>query len=168
MASKKIKKGSGFTLVELVIYMGLFSGFLLILSNMFISVLSIGIESETTSSVSQDTRFLMARLSYDMNRADGVIFPTTYASPSGSLVLSINGENYTYFLADEKLMLSNNAGTYALNGSGTKVTAANFLKYGSAEVKDVIKSEVAIESVVLRTGLGEERRTFYITAGKRK
>jgi prepilin-type N-terminal cleavage/methylation domain-containing protein len=71
-----IKKG--FTLVEMLIYMGLLTIFLAVIGNIFFSIIDLQLESQATSSVSESGRYLLSRISYDVRRAQSI---TTPASP---------------------------------------------------------------------------------------
>src|SRR5690242_20616871 len=65
----------GFTLIELLIYMGIFSILLLILTKMFTAIIDVHLESQATSSVSQDGNYIMTRLSSDIRKAKTVVLP---------------------------------------------------------------------------------------------
>src|SRR3989344_3435349 len=92
-------KSSGFTLVELLISMGLLAIILSVLTSLFVSVIEAQLESQATSSVDQDGRFVLARLSYDIHRADGVngiITPSTLGGQGPTLQIAISGTTSTY------------------------------------------------------------------------
>ena len=61
---------SGFTIVELTIYMALLAVFLVIMTQILVSILDLQLESQATSFVEQDSRYILSRLAYDINRAD--------------------------------------------------------------------------------------------------
>src|SRR5688572_24260327 len=65
----------GFSLVELLIVMGLMSILLLVLTDMFTSMLNVQTSTKAHSSVTEDGRFILSRLSYDVQRASSVTTP---------------------------------------------------------------------------------------------
>jgi prepilin-type N-terminal cleavage/methylation domain-containing protein len=69
------KKQRGFTLVELLLVMALFSIMMLVMTDMFTSVFNVQAESKSRSSVTEDGRFIMSRLNYDIGRASAITTP---------------------------------------------------------------------------------------------
>lgn len=156
----------GFTLVELIIYMGLLVIFLLVLSNIFASILDVRTESESISAVEQDGRFIMARLSYDINRATSVSTPASLGGSGSSLTLVIGAVNYTYALSGGNLVLTNDLGTNNLNSSESTISSLSFQKLGNSGGKETVKIQFTVNSVAQRDK-GAETQTFYITGGRR-
>ncbi len=156
----------GFTLVELIIYMGLLVIFLLVLSNIFASILDVRTESESISAVEQDGRFIMARLSYDINRASAVSTPASLGGSGNSLTMVIGSVNYTYALSGSNLVLTNDLGTNNLNSSESTISSLSFQRLGNSGGKDTVKIQFTVNSVAQRDK-GVETKTFYITGGRR-
>src|SRR5581483_6188895 len=158
------KLSNGFTLIELIIYLALLSGFLLILTNIFIAVLNVRTASQTSSSVDQDGRFILARLSYDLNRssADSVPNATT-------LNLTIGGQSYSYVLNGTNLQLTQPGPLIDnLNGSGSKVTSLTFQKVANPTGhEDTIKIQFNLQSSALNNDITAENRSFSTTVGRR-
>lgn len=156
----------GFTLVELLVYMALLAIFLIVLTDILVSILNVRTESEATSLVEQDGRFIIARLSHDINQASTINIPATTGGSGGTLEIVINSDNHTYSLSGNKLQLTNVLGTNNLNGSETKVTSLNFQRVGNATGKDTIRINMAIESTTVRPS-GPESRIYQTTVGLR-
>lgn len=72
-----------FTLIELLIYMALVGLFLVVLTNMLVTILEAQAESTAVSLVDIDGRFILARLSYDANTV--VLNPGAYSLVDGNL-----------------------------------------------------------------------------------
>lgn len=72
-----------FTLIELLIYMALVGLFLVVLTNMLVTILETQAESAAVSLVDIDGRFILARLSYDANTV--VLNPGAYSLVDGNL-----------------------------------------------------------------------------------
>src|SRR5687768_16701793 len=93
----------GFTLVELLIVMGLFGILLTVVTDMFVSTLSLQTESAAHSSVSQDGRFILSRLSYDIERASSITTPASLGASGSTLSMVVGGVAYSYALAGSNL-----------------------------------------------------------------
>src|SRR3990172_6790072 len=48
----------GFTIIELILYMGMLSILLAVLSQIFVSILNVQLESQSSSSIEQDSRYI--------------------------------------------------------------------------------------------------------------
>lgn len=140
----------GFTLVEMLLYMGLLTILTALLTRIFTAILDIQLESEAHSAVQQDSRYLFSRFVYDINRASAIVTPSAPGVQSQTLVLLVNGISYTYALANDNLTLTNDAGVAALNSYGTKVPSATFTRYGntgSTQKKDSVQILLTVQSI---------------------
>lgn len=165
---KKIKKSkeSGFSLIELLLYMGLFSIFLITLTQIFSSALELKLESESTSTVQQDSRYILERLSYDINRADSITTPAAIGTQGQLLSLVISGQTYSYTLNGNNFTLTNPSGTFQLNGFNTRVTNLSFLRVGNSGGKNSIQISYTINSLTIQNK-GTETKTIQTTLGIR-
>jgi len=154
----------GFTLVEMLIYMGLFSIFMVALTEVFTASLSAKIESQATASVDQDGRFIFLRLSHDISQADQIV--GSYGSPADSLTIQLDGQNYVYSLDAGNLILTNDAGSTQLNSSRTTVSNLTFEKVGNAIEKDTVQIRMTLTSTATQNK-GPETREFQTTIGMR-
>ena len=156
---------AGFSLVEMLIVMGLMSILLMVLTDMFVSVLDIQTESESHSAVTQDGRFILARLSYDLNHASSISTPAALGGSGSTLAVVIGGVTYTYALSIGNLQLTNDQGTNNLNSSETTISALNVQRLGIA-AKDTVKISFTVTSVA-KAKQGVDVKTFTTTAGRR-
>ena len=124
-----------FTLIELLIYMGLFAVFITVLTNVFLSVLDSQLQSEATSAVQIDARYLLSRLVYDIHRASAVVTPAGNGQTSTSLGLTIGGSNSTYALSGNFLDL----GPDQLNSYATVVSPFSVTRLGNASGKATLQ-----------------------------
>lgn len=167
MILKKIKMGEkGSTLIEMLLYMGLLSILLVILTDIFISILDVRLESESTSQVEQDGRFILSRLSYDLNRAEAISSPANLGDTANSLLLTVGGVTYNYTLSGGNLQLNNGSTADNLNGSETNLSNITFQKLGNSGGKETVDIQFTINSVTQRAQ-GSESRTFQTTVGRR-
>lgn len=163
---KVFKTYSGFTLVELLLYMGLLAMFLVVLSQLFISIMDIALSSSATSNLAQDSRFLLARFSYDITRAQAITIPAGMGQTSSSLRLLIGGVQYDYSLNGTNLQLVTGANTDNLNGSDTQISNLSFTKIGNPPGKPTVKITFTIASHA-QVSKGLEIQTFTTTIGTR-
>ncbi|MBI4097708.1 MAG: type II secretion system protein [Candidatus Levybacteria bacterium] len=162
-------KQRGFTLVELLLYMGFFSIILVVTLQMFGSVFDAQIESQATSSVATDGRFILSRFNYDMARAQSISDPTLQGIPNAALAIVIEGTTFTYSLDSGDLLLtdSSNSTIDQLNSEATSVSDLSFIRLAGGENgKDVIQLSFTLTSEAIRK-TQKEIVTFQTTAGLR-
>ena len=160
------RRREGFTLLELVLYIGIFSILLMVFVQFFSSILDVGQESAAISSVNQDSQFILDRLSFDIHRAQSITTPGVLGEITNSLQIAIDGINYTYYLGSGNLLLSNDSGINMLNGFDTTVSNVTFRKIGNIGGKDTIVIGFTLTSKVLRKG-GAEVKNFQTAIGLR-
>lgn len=157
---------SGFTLVELIIYMGLLTVLVLIFTEIFTSTIDNQLGSKNTSSVADDGRYIYSRFIYDVERAAQITVPTNYGDSSPTMTLIINGQNYTYSLQSNNLVVTDPTGTYSLNGEGSSISNVLFTKVGSLNAKDTVRINFTISGNVTTRGISDQQ-VFQTTAGLR-
>lgn len=164
---KKINfKRKGSTIVELLVFMGLLSVFILVLTDIFVSILDVQTESETISSVEQDGRFILSKFMYDIKKAQSITQPASLGDTGNTLQINIDGINYLYRLNGDNLVLENDKGTNKLNGFDTKISGLNFKRLGNLNGKNTIKIDFTLTSVTERKS-GSEVKNFETTVGLR-
>ena len=104
--NRGIHNTRGTTIIELIIYMGIFGTLLIVFTHFFLTVLDIKRESEAISYTAQDARFILQRLTYDIKNATSITTPSSLGSQGSSLVLVVNGSTNTYALAGSTLTLN--------------------------------------------------------------
>jgi prepilin-type N-terminal cleavage/methylation domain-containing protein len=157
----------GFTLVELLLTMALMGMFLVVLTDVVSSTLNVQTEAEAVSALSEDGRFLLARLDYDLQRATSITTPASLGSSGSTLVMDIGGVANTYALSSGNLQLTNGAGTTNLNSNEATVSDLSFQRLGNSGGKDTIRVSFTVTSVA-RTDQGQDSRTFTTTFGRRQ
>lgn len=166
---KIFRNKKGFTLVELLLYMGILSILLTVTLQMFGSVFELQLESQATSSVDVDGRFIMSRFNYDIGKTQTIISPASNGASSSALTVSVNSQNLTYSLSNGNLTLLN-AGTGTtdqLNSNETKVSNLSFLRLeGDSSGKDLVQMSFTLTSEVIRK-TSKDVVTFQVTGGQR-
>jgi hypothetical protein len=129
----KIYSQKGTTIVELLLYMSILSILLTTLTSIFVSALDVQSESNATSSVEQDGNYILARLNYDIHRAQSISIPPSNGATSSSFQILIDGiNNYTYTIdGNNNLILTNNIGTNNLNNYGTSISNFSVQRFGN-------------------------------------
>jgi hypothetical protein len=160
--NKSLKYQRGVTLVELLLYMGLFSGFLVLLSGLFISILDVQQESVDTARIEQDSQYLFSRLQYDLLRADDVLQPAENGQSDDVLVLLIDDVELVYMLDGSRVSISSASSAFRPLTS-PEVTASNlsFQRLGNEEGYPSIRAELTLQSTTQGTSVPETRDLFY-------
>src|SRR5260221_14701462 len=92
------KACDGFTIIEMLLYISLLTLFMVVLVQIFTSTLSAQLETESTSALTQDSKFILSRLSYDLSDASSVTTPGTLGQTSSTLQFVNNSVAYSYSL----------------------------------------------------------------------
>jgi len=160
------KKQKGFTLVELLIYMALMSIFILVLLDVFTTTLNTKLASESTSGISQDSRYILSKLSYEINNADIITSPPL-GSTSASLQLTASGSASTYGISSGNLVKTTGGVSMSLNGTDTMLDAISFKNLGNAGGKPTIQVIYTVRSKIIVQGGGTQTQTVNTTVGTR-
>jgi len=163
------RKSKGVTLIELLIYMALVSIFIITLTDIFSSTLAVRTESEATSAVDEDGRFILSRLDYDIARAGSINIPPQIGQTRSNLRMDISGITYEYSENGGNLQLSNDQGTNNINSSETTVSSLSFQRIANSSIpgtRDTVKIQFTLTSKTQRPQ-GPESKTFNTTVGLR-
>ena len=164
LSKNKNQKGS--TFIETILYITIYSIILVIFLQMFTAIIDIQLESEARSSVHQDGRYILERLTYDIRRAESINTPSAPGEQSSTLQLVINGVNFTYNINNGYLTLTNDLGTDNLNSVETTVSGVNFTRLGGTVDKNTIKISLNLISKTLKRS-GPQNETFETAIGLR-
>jgi hypothetical protein len=162
MKTTKNRQASGFTVMEMMIYGGLLSIFILIMSQTFASILETQLGSESNAAIVQDGRYILSRMSYDIGRASGISTPAVLGDVGPVLVLNIAGTGHTYSVSNGLLQLTNSFGTQSLNSFGTQVSGVTFERLGNTGGHNSIRVRYTLTSTTTRT-TSTDSRTFQST-----
>lgn len=164
--NKSKNKSNGFTLVELVVYMGIVMIFMLVLTDILEAILNTRLSSQSTSEVAQDGRFIYTRLIYDINRSSGVILPLNIGDTSTSLQATISGSLNTYSLSSGNLILNDSTTSAQLNSVDTSVSNLTFTRIGNPGGKNTFQIKFTVTSKIPTKG-AVDAEVFQTTAGPR-
>ncbi len=166
----KFKKREGFTLIELLIFMGIFSILIVVLFQLFVAVFDVQLESQSTSAVAQDGRYIVNKLSYDIkNSTSSAILSPAAGSTGQTLVIASPATTYTYSLSNGNLDIHDSAlnTTDQLNSINTQVSSISFFRLSdtSNQYSTITVSITVISKVIRRGGVNSEN--FNFTTGTR-
>lgn len=165
----QIAQQKGFTLTELILYMGLLIILITILSQVFASILDVQIESKSTSSVELDGKYITAKLIHDMQTMqinppvnNNIVTPSAPGQISDTLNFTVNSINYIYNLNNGNFQFTNNTDTNNLNSVDTTVSALQFTRIGAGTSTDTIRVNFTLTSKIKRN-VGPETRNYQTT-----
>lgn len=145
--------------------MALMGMFMLVITDIVTISLDVQAESRATSSVAKDSRFILARLDYDISRSTAINLPTITGESGSGLELTIDSATYTYTETGGVLSLNTGSGPEALNSSDTILSNLVFQRLGDTSSQN-IKVSFDLTSVN-QTDQGQETRSFTSTFGRR-
>lgn len=141
----KLKIKSGFTLIELILYMGIFSILLFVLTDIFISSLKIKTSAESTAVINQDGRFIFSKLANDINNSNSISAPALGATAS-TIDLILYGIPETIRFNNGNIELVTGGNTYVLNSIDSQITNLAFTRLGNANGKNTIRINLTLQS----------------------
>jgi type II secretory pathway pseudopilin PulG len=159
-------KFKGFTLVELIMSMGLLTILIGVMTALFGAIIDTSLDSTATSGVDQDGKYIMARLAYDMQRATSITSPPVPSSTTAtSLTLAIDGSSYTYDLdGSANIRLSDGVESNNLNNHSIQVSDLSFQRLGIGNTTDTVQVKFRLTSKINETS-GIETKAFQTTIG---
>lgn len=166
--NKKINSknvSSGFTLIEMVLSLGILSILLAVLSGIFGSIIDTQLSSKVLSSVDQDGRFILAKLNNNMLNSSAIVSPSSPGS-SNSAVLKKSSDslNYTYSLNNGDLQVSSSGGTLNLNSVDSNISNVTFTRIGLGDSNDTLQIKFTVNSKTVLKGQ-PNTQTFQTTLG---
>lgn len=163
----------GYTLIELVVYMGLLGMLLVILSQFFVAALNVQLVSKADTAVEQDGAYLLARLTYDLRRAATVSQPSlgqTVATFSGIIADSGVNTVYQYSVNDGNMMLAIAGSAVQLNSDESSISNFSLTRIGnsgqSATAKDTLRVGFTVQSKAI-TSSGAQSLDYQTTVSLR-
>ena len=124
-------KQQGFSLIELLIYMAILSGLMVIVTNTFISISRGGGQSGARSEVNSAIRFSTERIRQDLKNATStspIITPILVTSSSTLKLTTTAGTPITYNVSSGKLLRNDNGTVSTTTGPNIFVNAPIFTR----------------------------------------
>lgn len=142
----------GFSLIEVIIYLGLFSVIATALFQFSFNILGLGTKDQTSRQVLVDARILSERISFFIRNAEGIDEgSSSFDSVNGKLVLKKIGSSDTMSIdvQNGKIFLTETGNpSTALHSSFSKIESLSFSKYGFAvDHSEYISFVITLSSV---------------------
>lgn len=153
---KCTKYNQGFTLIDLAIYSGLLGILLVILSEIFISIVQLQLSSSSQGAVEQNGAYILSRVTYDIRRASSISSPAlgqTVATFSAVIDDSGTPVTYTYGIQNENLILSIGSSDAQLNSSDARITDFSVKKISNSGQSGTAKDTVQVSFTVHSRGV---------------
>ncbi len=155
----------GFTLVELLLYMGLLTVFMTGLTTLFLTSLETQMEGQAVSIVSQEGQYLLQRIEYDVYRADLITIPTPGTS-GDTLSLLIDGQPFIYQLSGTAIELTAGGSTQSMHRADLSISDLQFTRVSDGSDFDSLRVSFTA-SAGAQPPRGSEDRSFATTIGVR-
>jgi len=163
-------KKNGFSTIEFLLYMGIFSILIIVLMQVFFTLLDSQLSSESFSAVDQNGRYVLAKLQYDISQASSIVTPPTQGSQSTSLQITVNSINYLYSLTSGGDLQIKNVSTGALDtltGFDASMSALIFTRIGLGTGNDTVQLSFVLQSRTVSHSQKAESRSYQTTIGLR-
>jgi Tfp pilus assembly protein PilW len=154
----------GFTQIELLLSMGILMILIGVLTTLFGQILDVQLESKAISSVDENGRYIMARLTHDMQSAQAIVTPENAGDQTNALQITVNSINYTYSLNNGNLQLTDNIGSDNLNSTAASISNLSFRRIGSSGNSDTVQVGFTVTSNT-KQAKGSEQKNFQTTLG---
>ncbi len=158
---------SGFTLVELMIYMGLLSVFMVVMTDLLSQILDVRTQSTALSFVNTDGNYIRDRLAYDIRRSTSITTPAVPGATSNQLVLMIGGATYSYAVGSTALTLTTGGVSQTLTTSDVSIASFSATRVGNGTGKDTVRLEYTLQSKRTAHNLPVEQKSYELTIGAR-
>ncbi len=152
---------AGFSILELLIYMGVSAFLLGSLTQIFVLISRLRLDTQASSELQQDGMFLLSRMSYDLARSGTI---TTPALGSQGAILQTDMIKYSLD-ANNHIQITDLSGSDMISGYDTTVSGLNFLHLKSGS-KDNVQVSFTLTSKVVKAG-GSQTKQFITTIGTR-
>lgn len=136
----KIKKIiNGFTLMETVIYMTIFSTLLIVLSTLFSAIIDKQFGNRAKSVLDSDYFYISSRVRYEGLNAQKILTPIQIGESTQLVAYEANSKTRILRARNNNLELVIDGGTYVLNSQATEFSNASFKRKGNINGRQIIE-----------------------------
>lgn len=154
----------GFTIVEMLLYIGLFSTILLVTTQILISITDMYLESSATSSLENNATYLSQKLQYDLLRSTRIVEPANPTITGNRLVLQINGSDFVYEIQNQGLFLTAEDETNQISTNDVEVESLVVKRVGNGTATDSARLDLTLQSKYTEAD-GRQRTKSYFIVG---
>lgn len=152
-----LKTQNGFTVVEMLLYMGILSIFLLVLTQLFTMTLDLQLEAQASSALTSDSRYILLKILSDANQASDIDLPSSYGATGSTMRFIKETSQITYSLNQGNLLRTDAGGSDPLNSFATLVTTFTAQKLGRTGGKPTVKINLTLENINSKSGTPETK-----------
>jgi|SRR3990172_1600740 len=149
--TKRLFSQKGTSLIEVILYIALFSIIIIVVVDLLITSGSLKTESESQSALLIDAGFITSRLNYEIRNLDTITTPVLSGPTTNSLVLTNGTETHTISLSGNNMLYQKTIGLATtsanLNTSLTSVSLLTFQPLGNSGGKLSIKINFVLTEV---------------------
>ena len=160
----------GTSLIEVILYMALFSIIIVVIVDLLITSGSLKTESESQSGLQSDAALISSRLTYEIKSADATTTPSAIGQTTATLVLTTGPETHTFSLSGNNLSFQKTVGISTssanLNTNLTAVSNLSFQRLGNLGGKHSFKIGFTLTEIK-STQQGNLSKTYQIVANQR-
>lgn len=145
---KTKNRKAGFTLIEFLIFIAIFSVIMTVFLSVLISVSSIQIRSISSYEVNQQSQFLLSAIQRYVENSSLIEMPAGISTSTLKLRMPNSSEDPLYIYLSNNtvyLKLTDSGSSQALTTSKVKVTSLNFLKKSNPPAKDSVSVSFVME-----------------------
>lgn len=153
--TKNTKKQFGFTLVELLVYFGLFSILLVVMTSVFISMLEQRTEDTAQSFLQQESQYLLTKLKSLVYEADTIVLPADPGDSGTSLSFQAQGVTKTLFIDSGRLVYQTTTESWYLTSPDVTITDFQVVNQTGTSVHQGVGI-----TVVLQSSLPQQRESL--------
>ena len=140
----------GFTLIEVLIFLGIFTAIMVVFLTVLISVSSVQIRNISSNEVNQQSQFLLSTIQRYVESSSLIDMPKDVTTSTLKLRMARDSEDPTYIYLNTSdnivYLKQTNSGTpQALTTSRVKVTTLNFTKKSNPGAKDTVNISFVME-----------------------
>ncbi len=118
----QLKNNRGFSLLELLIYMAILAGFLVVLVNLFFMISASSSREEARAEVRQNLRFAAQQITTDIRSATAISAPIV-GGEGNALNITVGGEDIAYAISGG--VLQRTRGAITENITTAKISVSN-------------------------------------------
>ncbi len=145
---KSLLSDKGTSLIEVILYIALFSLIIVVVVDLLITSGGLKTESESQNWLQTDANLISTRLSYEVRNATAVVTPAVIGQTAGSLTLTFGSETHSFSLNSGSLLYENQGVTQPtnLNSSQTSISGLAFQVLGNTGGKLSLKIDFTIST----------------------
>lgn len=128
MRIKQVSRERGVTLIELLIYVAIVSGILIVISDAFLAISATGRSIDAKTEVNSNMRFATQKIIGDIKSATSVSVPTVVGATASTLQLLVSGQTILYDVTNGQLRRSINGTPDAVTSSLVTVSTPTFTR----------------------------------------